>query len=124
MLSGVKKLLVGAAAALALTAPNTALADDFSLEGQTVTWIVGFSEGGGTDRLTRLLQAKLGEHLPGNPNVIVLIIPPSIPRWSSDHHPHHHQLRWHKNYYHRVNPSASPLPIVTYGTDAMYYRTQ
>jgi tripartite-type tricarboxylate transporter receptor subunit TctC len=72
MLSGLKKLLVGAAAALALSAPNTALANDFTLEGQTVTWIVGFSEGGGTDRLTRLLQAKLGEHLPGKPNVIVL----------------------------------------------------
>ena len=72
MLSGLKKLLVAAAAALALSAPNNALANDFTLEGQTVTWIVGFSEGGGTDRLTRLLQAKLGEHLPGKPNVIVL----------------------------------------------------
>lgn len=72
MLSGMKRLAVGAAAVLALTAPQAYAGDDFTLEGQTVTWIVGFSEGGGTDRLTRLLQAKLGEHLPGNPNVIVL----------------------------------------------------
>lgn len=72
MLDGVKGLLLGAAAAFAIAAPSTALAEDFTLEGETVTWIVGFSEGGGTDRLTRLLQAKLSEHLPGNPNVIVL----------------------------------------------------
>ena len=72
MLSRARKLLLGMAAALVLSAPAVAVADDFTLEGQTVTWIVGFSEGGGTDRLTRLLQAKLGEHLPGNPNVIVL----------------------------------------------------
>jgi len=72
MLSGAKNLLLGAAAAFALTVPSGAFAEDFTLEGETVTWIVGFSEGGGTDRLTRLLQSKLGEHLPGNPNVIVL----------------------------------------------------
>lgn len=63
MLSGLKKMLTGATVALALSAPNTSLANDFTLEGQTVTWIVGFSEGGGTDRLTRLLQAKLGEQI-------------------------------------------------------------
>lgn len=47
-------------------------AQAFTLEGKTVTWIVGFKEGGGTDRLTRLLQSKLSEHLPGNPEIIVL----------------------------------------------------
>jgi hypothetical protein len=37
-----------------------------------VTWIVPFSEGGGTDRLTRLLARSLAANLPGNPNVVVL----------------------------------------------------
>jgi len=72
MLDGFKKLLTGAVAAFAITVPGTVQAQDFTLEGQTVTWIVGFSAGGGTDRLTRVLQTKLSEHLPGNPNVIVL----------------------------------------------------
>ena len=52
--------------------PLSAFAQNFTLEGKTVTWIVGFREGGGTDRLTRILQAKLSQHLPGNPNIIVL----------------------------------------------------
>lgn len=72
MLRNFKNLLVGAAAALTLSVSTAASANEFTLEGKTVTWIVGFSEGGGTDRLTRLLQAKLGEHLPGKPKVIVL----------------------------------------------------
>jgi len=52
--------------------PLSTSAEEFTLEGETVTWIVGFREGGGTDRLTRLLQSKLSEHLPGNPEIIVL----------------------------------------------------
>lgn len=65
-------LMFGAAAMFSFAASDAAQANDFTLEGETVTWIVGFSEGGGTDRLTRILQSKLSEHLPGNPNVIVL----------------------------------------------------
>lgn len=72
MLSGLKKSLICAAAAIAFAMPGIAPAEEFTLEGETVTWIVGFREGGGTDRLTRVLQTKLSEHLPGNPNVIVL----------------------------------------------------
>lgn len=44
-------------------------AKDFS--GQTVTIIVGFNPGGGTDTSARLLNKYLSKHLPGNPNVIV-----------------------------------------------------
>lgn len=66
-----KSLLAGAVAVAAML-PGASFANDFTLEGQTVTWIVGFREGGGTDRLTRILQTKLSDHLPGNPNVIVL----------------------------------------------------
>ncbi|MCY4260536.1 MAG: tripartite tricarboxylate transporter substrate-binding protein [Rhodobacteraceae bacterium] len=72
MFLNIKTLLFCAAAAVAGTAPFAVQANDFTLEGKTVTWIVGFSEGGGTDRLTRVLQTKLSDHLPGNPNVIVL----------------------------------------------------
>jgi len=68
----IKTLLFCVAAAVVGTVPLVVQANDFTLEGKTVTWIVGFSEGGGTDRLTRVLQTKLSDHLPGNPNVIVL----------------------------------------------------
>lgn len=71
MLNVTRRFALGVAAAVAM-APVTGFAQDFTLEGQTVTWIVPFSEGGGTDRLTRLLAASLSENLPGNPNVIVL----------------------------------------------------
>ena len=72
MLDSIKKLAIGAVAATAVAVSGFTPAMAFTLEGKTVTWIVGFSEGGGTDRLTRVLQSKLSEHLPGNPNVIVL----------------------------------------------------
>jgi tripartite-type tricarboxylate transporter receptor subunit TctC len=39
--------------------------------GQTVTILVGFNPGGGTDTSARLLNKYLSRHLPGNPNVIV-----------------------------------------------------
>lgn len=72
MMKFAKHAVMGVAAA-ALMFPVTApVANDFTLEGKTVTWIVGFKEGGGTDRLTRLLQPKLSEHLPGNPDIRVL----------------------------------------------------
>lgn len=70
MLKFTKRAVLGMAAA-AVMAP-AAMADGFTLEGKTVTFLVGFKEGGGTDRLTRVLQSKLGENLPGNPEVIVL----------------------------------------------------
>ena len=72
MLDGLKKLLISAATVVAVTIPGLVQAQDFTLEGKTVTWIVGFREGGGTDRLTRVLQTKMSKHLPGNPKVIVL----------------------------------------------------
>ena len=71
MLKVTKRAMLGIVAAAAML-PVESFAQDFSLEGKTVTWIVGFREGGGTDRLTRVLQAKMSENLPGNPDVIVL----------------------------------------------------
>lgn len=64
--------LVLSLAAAALMAPTAARAQEFTLEGETVTWIVPFREGGGTDRLTRILAQSLSEQLSGNPDVIVL----------------------------------------------------
>lgn len=44
-------------------------AKDFT--GQTLTILVGFNPGGGTDTSARLINKYLSKHLPGNPNVIV-----------------------------------------------------
>ena len=41
------------------------------LEGKTVTILVGFNPGGGTDTGARLLNKYLSKHIPGNPDVIV-----------------------------------------------------
>lgn len=40
-------------------------------EGENFTVIVGFSAGGGYDTYARTIAAHLGDHIPGNPNVIV-----------------------------------------------------
>ena len=47
-----------------------ASADDF-YKGKTVTFVVGFSAGGGFDTYTRLIARHFGKHVPGNPTVIV-----------------------------------------------------
>jgi tripartite-type tricarboxylate transporter receptor subunit TctC len=44
-------------------------AQDF--EGKTLTILVGFNPGGGTDTGARLLNKYLSKHIPGNPDVIV-----------------------------------------------------
>ena len=72
MTDGLKTALIGAVAAIAVAMSGLASAQEFTLEGKIVTWIVGFREGSETDRLTRILQSKMSDNLPGNPNVIVL----------------------------------------------------
>ncbi len=65
----------GVLAISALTTFGLASATDvlaLDLKGKKVTWVVPFREGGGTDRLARLLQAELAKNLPGKPAVIVL----------------------------------------------------
>ncbi|MEM9010769.1 MAG: tripartite tricarboxylate transporter substrate-binding protein [Pseudomonadota bacterium] len=59
---------LAAATALALAAPATA---QVSFEGETIEWIIPFSEGGGSDRWARFYAPLLAEALPGNPNVVV-----------------------------------------------------
>jgi tripartite-type tricarboxylate transporter receptor subunit TctC len=45
-------------------------ADDF-YKGKTITFIVGFSSGGGYDTYARLLARHMSSHIPGNPTIIV-----------------------------------------------------
>lgn len=42
-----------------------------TLSGKTVTILVGFNPGGGTDTSARLLNRYLSKHIEGNPNVII-----------------------------------------------------
>lgn len=65
---------VMAAFAAALTAIAPAHAADETNDfyrGKTITVIVGFGAGGGYDIYARLLAHHLGNHIPGQPNVVV-----------------------------------------------------
>jgi hypothetical protein len=59
------------AAAIALTAPACAADDAEFYRGRTISVIVGFGPGGGYDVYARLLAHHLGNHIPGQPNVVV-----------------------------------------------------
>ena len=61
-----------AASAIALTS-FAVQAADFS--GETVEWIIPFSEGGGSDKWARFYAPRLSEALPGQPNVVVKNMP-------------------------------------------------
>jgi len=63
-------LLPATIAALSLVAAPQASADDF-YKGKTITFVVGFSAGGGFDTYTRLIARHFGKHVPGNPTVVV-----------------------------------------------------
>jgi tripartite-type tricarboxylate transporter receptor subunit TctC len=61
--------------ALLLLAAPLACAQGVSFKGKTLTMIVGYSAGGGTDLAGRLVAGVLGKHLPGEPAVIVQNVP-------------------------------------------------
>lgn len=63
-------LLPAAIAALIPVAIPGARAADF-YKGKTLTFVVGFSAGGGFDTYTRLIARHIAKHIPGNPNVVV-----------------------------------------------------
>ena len=63
-------LLPATIAALFLVAIPRAPADEF-YKGKTLTFVVGFSAGGGFDTYTRLIARHFGKHVPGNPTVVV-----------------------------------------------------
>src|SRR4051812_863077 len=55
----------------ALLASNFGAAADDFYKGKTITFIVGFSTGGGYDGYARLLARHMPNHIPGNPTIIV-----------------------------------------------------
>ena len=63
-------LLPATIAALSLVATPRAPADEFYKD-KTLTFVVGFSAGGGFDTYTRLIARHFGKHVPGNPTVVV-----------------------------------------------------
>jgi tripartite-type tricarboxylate transporter receptor subunit TctC len=65
-----KRLLLSAAAALLMYGSASAQAP-VSYEGKTITMIIGYAVGGGTDASGRLIAQFLAKYLPGSPNVIV-----------------------------------------------------
>jgi tripartite-type tricarboxylate transporter receptor subunit TctC len=66
--------LAGAAYALAAVPAAAQSVEEF-YKGQTLTIYVGYSPGGGYDLYARTVGRHLGEHIPGNPSVIVSNVP-------------------------------------------------
>ena len=61
--------------ALLVLAGATWAADAPFYKGKTIRIIVGYSPGGGFDTFSRLLGRHLGQHVPGNPTVLVMNMP-------------------------------------------------
>lgn len=70
-IAGLRRMLLGAAAALAI--PMALSAQEFS--GETVEWTIPFGVGGGTDVWARFFAPQFAETLPGKPTVVVLNVP-------------------------------------------------
>lgn len=68
---GVAFGLAAAAAATALSTHAVAQSGDFNLEGETVEYVIPFSESGGSARWANFYAPLLSEALPGNPTVVV-----------------------------------------------------
>jgi len=68
------KRVLACLAALGLAA-TSASAQPVSFKGKTVSMIVGYSAGGGTDVAGRLIASMLGRYLPGEPQVVVQNVP-------------------------------------------------
>ena len=67
-----RRTAIGLAAAAALTLPAQAQVD---LSGETVEWVIPFSETGGSARWANFFAPLLSEELPGNPTVVVRFMP-------------------------------------------------
>lgn len=83
-----RALLAAAAAAGLVALPfSAALADDVAdfYSGRTVTIYVGFGPGGGYDLYARLAADFIGDHIPGNPDVIVENMPGAGGRLAAQH---------------------------------------
>ena len=64
-----KRLMLGLAAALLMGSGSVAQ-EPVNFAGKTITMIIGYSPGGGTDTAGRLIASFLVKYLPGSPNVI------------------------------------------------------
>ncbi len=69
-----RRMLVAGALALAVLAALPAGAQA-PFAGKTVTVLVGYTPGGGYDRVARIVARHLGRYLPGNPTVVVQNMP-------------------------------------------------
>jgi hypothetical protein len=63
---------LAAGTAIALAAPASA---QVSFEGETINWIIPFSEGGGSDKWARFYAPLLSEALPGKPVIVIKNMP-------------------------------------------------
>lgn len=70
------KLLKSLAIGLAATAAGlSSAAAQMNYEGETVTVIINYGAGGSTDVEGRIVAKHLGDHLPGNPDVVIQNMP-------------------------------------------------
>jgi tripartite-type tricarboxylate transporter receptor subunit TctC len=69
------KILGAVTAATLLFVPCAASAQSDFFKGKTLEVLVGFSAGGGYDAYGRALARFYGNHIPGNPNVVVRNMP-------------------------------------------------
>jgi tripartite-type tricarboxylate transporter receptor subunit TctC len=68
-------VLLTTVSAIGLASPAMADGDGFDLSGETVEWIIPFSETGGSARWANFYAPLLSEALPGNPTVVVTFMP-------------------------------------------------
>ncbi len=64
-----------AAAGLSMTGSLARAQEAVDFSGETIEWVIPFSEGGGSDVWARFYAPYLGKYLPGQPNVIVRNVP-------------------------------------------------
>jgi tripartite-type tricarboxylate transporter receptor subunit TctC len=67
--------ILAAASIAACYAPQVHAQTAFPLAGKTVSMIVGFAPGGGTDIIARWIGSGLSKYIPGNPTFVVKNIP-------------------------------------------------
>jgi putative tricarboxylic transport membrane protein len=63
------------AATLAVLVASGASAQPMSFKGKSITMLVGFAAGGGTDLAGRIIASVLGRYLPGEPTIVVQNVP-------------------------------------------------
>jgi tripartite-type tricarboxylate transporter receptor subunit TctC len=69
-----KRLMLSFAAALLMCSGAAAQAP-VTFEGKTMTMIIGYRPGGGTDAAGRLIAIYLAKYMPGKPNIVVQNMP-------------------------------------------------